>query len=67
MVKMFYARRNPDSSQKKQIKESSTLVAQIMLKHLSLKNFGKQLSSSGQIHNFDYIQTIKLLSTITIA
>lgn len=41
MVKMFYARRNPDSLQKKQIKESSALVAQIMLKHLSLQKFGK--------------------------
>jgi hypothetical protein len=34
IVKMFYARRNPDSAQKKQIMESSSVIADIMLKHL---------------------------------
>ncbi|KAK2463266.1 hypothetical protein APHAL10511_004921 [Amanita phalloides] len=34
MVKMFHARRNPDAAQKKQISESSAVVADIMLKHL---------------------------------
>jgi len=37
MVKMFHARRNPDVAQKKQISESSAVVADIMLKHLDLK------------------------------
>lgn len=40
MVKMFHARRNPDPAQKKQITESSKIVANIMLLHLSLKDFG---------------------------
>ncbi|KIM40119.1 hypothetical protein M413DRAFT_446273 [Hebeloma cylindrosporum] len=39
MVKMFHARRNPDAAQKKQIAASSKIVADIMLKHLSLKCF----------------------------
>ncbi|EAU91398.2 Huwe1 protein [Coprinopsis cinerea okayama7 len=34
MVKTFHARRNPDSAQRKQIQESSKIVADIMLKHL---------------------------------
>ncbi|KAF8625408.1 hypothetical protein AX15_005373 [Amanita polypyramis BW_CC] len=37
MVKMFHARRNPDAPQKKQISESSAVVADIMLKHLKLE------------------------------
>ncbi|PFH51493.1 hypothetical protein AMATHDRAFT_58882 [Amanita thiersii Skay4041] len=37
MVKMFHARRNPDPAQKKQIEESSTIVADIMLKHLKFE------------------------------
>jgi len=41
MVKMFHARRNPDSAQKKQIAESSKIVAEIMLMHLTLKDFCK--------------------------
>jgi hypothetical protein len=40
MVKMFHARRNPDPAQKKQIAASSKIVADIMLKHLSLSGFG---------------------------
>ncbi|KAF8906522.1 hypothetical protein CPB84DRAFT_1675694 [Gymnopilus junonius] len=39
MVKMFHARRNPDAVQKKQIVESSKIVADIMSKHLALKDF----------------------------
>ncbi|KAF9531661.1 hypothetical protein CPB83DRAFT_79933 [Crepidotus variabilis] len=39
MVKMFHARRNPDSVQKKQILESSKIVAQIMVDHLDLQDF----------------------------
>lgn len=38
---MFHARRNPDAAQKKQIAEASKVVAQIMLKHLSLRDFGR--------------------------
>lgn len=37
MVKMFHARRNPDLAQKKQISESSAVVAEVILKHISLK------------------------------
>lgn len=40
MVKMFHARRNPDPMQKKQIKESSKIVAEIMLKHMNINEFG---------------------------
>ena len=41
MIKMFHARRNIDSALKKQIMEASKVVAQIMLKHLSLRDFGR--------------------------
>ena len=34
IVKMFYARRNPDHSQKKQIMDSAAVMADVMLKHL---------------------------------
>ncbi|KAF8973258.1 hypothetical protein BDZ97DRAFT_1912814 [Flammula alnicola] len=44
MVKMFHARRNPDPNQKKQIMESSKIVADIMLMHLSLKDFDDKAS-----------------------
>ncbi|KAF9268895.1 hypothetical protein L218DRAFT_977318 [Marasmius fiardii PR-910] len=40
MVKMFHSRRTPDSAQKKQMLESSAVVADIMMKHLSLKDLG---------------------------
>lgn len=46
MVKMFHARRNPDAVQKKQIVESSKIVADIMLKHLNLKDFGMEAITS---------------------
>lgn len=39
MVKMFHARRHPDSSQKKQISESSEVLAKVMVQHLSPKKF----------------------------
>jgi E3 ubiquitin-protein ligase HUWE1 len=41
MVKMFHARRNPDAAQKKQITESSSVIAEIMVKHLSPRAFGE--------------------------
>ncbi|GLB37041.1 putative protein with domain of Unknown Function (DUF913) [Lyophyllum shimeji] len=39
MVKMFHARRNPEPSQRKQIAESSAVVAKVMVKHLEVKGF----------------------------
>ncbi|KAJ7462340.1 hypothetical protein B0H11DRAFT_2175426 [Mycena galericulata] len=44
MVKMFHARRNPDPAQKKQITESSSVIAEIMVKHLHLKDFSDKPS-----------------------
>ncbi|KAF5393284.1 hypothetical protein D9757_000601 [Collybiopsis confluens] len=38
IVKMFHARRTPEQSQKKQMMESSTTIADILLKHLLVKN-----------------------------
>ncbi|KAL0569802.1 E3 ubiquitin-protein ligase tom1 [Marasmius crinis-equi] len=40
MVKMFHSRRTPDPAQKKQMLESSAVVADIMMKHLSVKDLG---------------------------
>ena len=40
IVKMFYARRNPDQTQKKQIMESSSVIAEIMLKHIAQDSLG---------------------------
>ncbi|KAK1218494.1 E3 ubiquitin-protein ligase tom1 [Marasmius sp. AFHP31] len=40
MVKMFHSRRTPDPAQKKQMFESSAVVADIMMKHLSVKDLG---------------------------
>ena len=40
MVKMFHSRRTLDSAQKKQMVESSAIVADIMLKHLALRDLG---------------------------
>ncbi|KAJ7497325.1 hypothetical protein FB451DRAFT_1550225 [Mycena latifolia] len=44
MVKMFHARRNPDATQKKQISESSSVIAEIMVNHLTLRNFNDKPS-----------------------
>lgn len=38
---MFYARRNPDPGQRKQIMTSSSVLADIMLQHISQHNFGQ--------------------------
>jgi E3 ubiquitin-protein ligase HUWE1 len=43
MVKMFHARRNPDAAQKQQITESSSVIAEIMVQHLNLKNFSESI------------------------
>ncbi|KAK0485978.1 hypothetical protein IW261DRAFT_1662959 [Armillaria novae-zelandiae] len=45
MVKMFHARRTPDPAQKKQMAESSAVVADILLKHLSVENLGDKTST----------------------
>jgi E3 ubiquitin-protein ligase HUWE1 len=51
MVKMFHLRRNPEPAQKKQITESSDILADVMLKHLTLK-------SSGELsHSFIRLET----------
>ncbi|KAK7053298.1 E3 ubiquitin-protein ligase tom1 [Paramarasmius palmivorus] len=44
MVKMFHSRRTLDSAQKKQMVESSAIVADIMLKHLALRDLGDKSS-----------------------
>ncbi|KAJ7188201.1 hypothetical protein C8R46DRAFT_1341056 [Mycena filopes] len=44
MVKMFHARRNPDAAQKKQITESSNVIAEIMVEHLNMKDFNDKPS-----------------------
>ncbi|PBK91673.1 hypothetical protein ARMGADRAFT_968529 [Armillaria gallica] len=45
MVKMFHARRTPDPAQKKQMAESSAVVADILLKHLRVENLGDKTST----------------------
>lgn len=41
MVKMFYVRRGLDSTQRKQIVDSSKEVANLMVKHLRFKHDGE--------------------------
>jgi E3 ubiquitin-protein ligase HUWE1 len=55
IVKLFHARRNPDSAQRKQIMSSSSVIADLMLKHVSQKNFGESSAqySCSEILNFD--------------
>jgi E3 ubiquitin-protein ligase HUWE1 len=48
IVKLFHARRNPDTAQRKQIMSSSTAIADIMLKHISQKNFGEPFAKYRQ-------------------
>ncbi|KAJ8696871.1 E3 ubiquitin-protein ligase tom1 [Pleurotus ostreatus] len=40
LVKMFHARRNPDPAQKKQIAQSSKVLADVLLKHISQREIG---------------------------
>src|ERR1700722_2545565 len=40
IVKVYYARRNPDAAQKKQIMDSSSVLADMMLKHVAQEHFG---------------------------
>ncbi|KAF9566753.1 hypothetical protein CPC08DRAFT_814629 [Agrocybe pediades] len=61
MVKMFHARRNPDSVQKRQIAESSKVVAEIMLEHLTVKDFGNKASL------YNYYSVIFALFTLLLA
>ncbi|KAJ6625623.1 hypothetical protein B0H10DRAFT_1782772 [Mycena sp. CBHHK59/15] len=60
MVKMFHARRNPDVAQKKQITESSSVIAEIMVKHLGLRDF------SGKPSVFAYYTIMLGLITILL-
>lgn len=41
IVKMFHARRNPEATQKKQILDSASIIANILLKHLQIPQFGQ--------------------------
>jgi E3 ubiquitin-protein ligase HUWE1 len=61
IVKLFYARRNPDSAQRKQIMDSATVIASVMLKHISPKPFDDE----GDILSSFACQTV-MLGTITI-
>ncbi|KAJ7579230.1 hypothetical protein C8J56DRAFT_339945 [Mycena floridula] len=45
MVKMFHGRRSTDAAQKKQITESSAVVARIMLQHLNQKDLHDKTSA----------------------
>ncbi|EGN99872.1 hypothetical protein SERLA73DRAFT_88605 [Serpula lacrymans var. lacrymans S7.3] len=60
VVKLFYARRNPDPTQKKQILTSSAVIAEIMLGHL------KQEVSGDQVHCFAYHSIMLGLITILL-
>ncbi|KAK7057165.1 hypothetical protein R3P38DRAFT_3252330 [Favolaschia claudopus] len=44
MVKMFHARRNPDAAQKKQITDSSSVIAEILVQHLNVPDFNDKAS-----------------------
>lgn len=41
IVKLFYARRNPDAAQKKQILSAADVIASVMLGHLKQDISGK--------------------------
>ena len=41
MVRLFQTRRNPDATQKQRIMETSNVVAEVVLGHLSLRSVGK--------------------------
>lgn len=43
IVKLFYARRNPDATQKKQILSASATIAEIMVEHLKYEVEGDQV------------------------
>ncbi|KAF7315636.1 hypothetical protein MIND_00079100 [Mycena indigotica] len=45
IVKMFHTRRNPDAGQKKQITESSSVIAEIMVNHLQLDGIAEGQST----------------------
>jgi E3 ubiquitin-protein ligase HUWE1 len=45
IVKLFYARRNPDTTQKKQILSASATIADIMVEHLKYEVEGIIVSS----------------------
>ncbi|KAH7909328.1 hypothetical protein BJ138DRAFT_1181114 [Hygrophoropsis aurantiaca] len=60
IVKLFYARRNPDPTQKKQILASSSVVAHVILDHL------KQEVKGDRIHCLDYHSVMLSLLTILL-
>ncbi|KAF9049777.1 hypothetical protein BJ165DRAFT_1608842 [Panaeolus papilionaceus] len=70
MVKMFHARRSPDPSQRKQITESSKILAEIMLKHLNVKDFDDKASLynyySAIFSLFNLLLVDERTSTITL-
>jgi E3 ubiquitin-protein ligase HUWE1 len=53
IVKLFYARRNPDATQKKQILSASTTIAEIMVGHLKYEVEGINVPSK-----VDYLLTV---------
>ncbi|KAF9227402.1 hypothetical protein BS17DRAFT_727628 [Gyrodon lividus] len=60
IVKLFYARRNPDPVQKKQILSASDVIAGIMLDHLKAEITGDK------IHRLDYYSVLLGLMTVLL-
>ncbi|EIW82911.1 hypothetical protein CONPUDRAFT_151972 [Coniophora puteana RWD-64-598 SS2] len=60
IAKMFYARRNPDPVQKKQILNASSVVANIMVEHL------RQEVPGNNIQRYDYYSVMLGLVTILL-
>ncbi|KIJ18752.1 hypothetical protein PAXINDRAFT_167299 [Paxillus involutus ATCC 200175] len=60
IVKLFYARRNPDPVQKKQILSASDVIAGIMLDHLRAEITGDK------IHCLDYYSVLLSLMTVLL-
>ncbi|KAF9029021.1 hypothetical protein BDZ89DRAFT_1101623 [Hymenopellis radicata] len=60
MVKMFHARRAFDASQRKQMAESSAVVAEILLQHLTVKHLGDKPST------FTYYSIVLGLMTLLL-
>ncbi|KAH7927155.1 hypothetical protein BV22DRAFT_1193856 [Leucogyrophana mollusca] len=60
IVKLFYARRNPDPTQKKQILASSSVIANVILEHM------KQEVNGDKLHCLDYYSVMLGLLTILL-
>ena len=56
IVKLFYARRNPDPVQKKQILSASDVIASIMINHLKAEIVGEESRqrSPNMIIDYDF-------------